>query len=97
MQFVQGHASWVAARDAAAATVPPTEFTIPEPVEPTVPYRIWNTDNLTKGWFYHTYAQFCQVLYDGANNKAMLLMKCSTLKEAATAATSKEALELIVW
>jgi len=68
-----------------------------EPVEATVLYRIWDTNDITKSWYPHTYNKFLQVLKDGAIQKEQLLYKCSVLKNQVSAATTIEEVDAIMW
>jgi hypothetical protein len=69
----------------------------PAPVETPVPYRIWNVDGVTKGWFGHTFMQFARVLSDGATAKAASLYKCSQLKALVDSLSDISAIEAVTW
>lgn len=73
------------------------QCTDPEPVEQTIPYRIWNTDGVTKGWYPHYYKTFQDILVDGAAYKGQLLYVCSVLKYQVSMCTTHEEVDAIVW
>lgn len=62
-----------------------------------VSYRCWKENGSGKEWVPHTYAQFCQVLADGAVSKAALLLKCSTIKDAIEEARTVEEIKAQTW
>lgn len=73
------------------------ECTDPEPVESSIPYRIWDTNGIAKSWYPHYYKTFQDVLVDGSAYKGQLLYTCSILKARVAAATTHEEVDSIVW
>lgn len=79
-----------------AAKAADPNYSEPEPVEKPVMYRIWNTDDTTKGWYPHTYENLLQAFSDMGNYKAAMLYKCSLYKEAIAAATTPEEVDAVI-
>ncbi|EGO63496.1 hypothetical protein ALO_12341 [Acetonema longum DSM 6540] len=59
-------------------------------------YRIWNTDDVTKEWYPHTYEQFQAVMIAAADWKYRKLYLCSEYKNAIERAQSIEEIDTIV-
>jgi hypothetical protein len=89
--------SWLEWREKMAAWVASHEEHEDPPVETPVPYRIWNTDGVTKGWYGHKCLQFVQVLKDGATAKATSLFRCSQLKAMVAACSTVDEVNSISW
>ena len=62
-----------------------------------VPYRIWNTDDVTKDFYPHTSQQFEVAYQDGAIMKAEPLTRCANKKIAVAKATTVEEVLAITW
>lgn len=62
-----------------------------------VPYRIWNTDDVTKDFHPHTAAQFETAYQDGAVMKATALAVCANKKALIALAKTVEEVEAITW
>lgn len=88
---------WLDWREKMAAWVASHAEHEPAPVETPVPYRIWNADGVSKGWYGHKCMQFVQVLRDGATAKATLLFKCSQLKAVVDSLNDIDAVNLVSW